>query len=440
MRCCDEPSHRRLLRAVWPLSPRPRPRPVPGTHNPRAARVVQGNARPLSRRALLCVRALSPDFLFAAGNAAADLAGHLERMASAAVEFELHGEHQPADELLARGRGEPPRARRAAFEGAGGMFRVGRADGARHVRRARLGDAPPHGHLAHDCAGAWAEWNLAYGRRLARGPALGPLALHARPRVPRARLIPAPQRKSGNNWTAGASSDAQILRDLFAAVLGAAKALGHEQEDAAVLREIAEKRARLEPLRIGRWGQLQEWTDDVDDPEDHHRHVSHLYCVYPSAQVTPATPELFRAAQKSLDARGDVATGWGMGWRVALWARFLDGERAYRVLEEQLAPTYATLGGTYRGGTYPNLLDAHPPFQIDGNFGCAAGIAEMLLQSHDTTADGKVAMRLLPALPKAWPDGEVRGLRAWKGGRLVSSKISGGDPNGYVVVGSEGQR
>ena len=245
--------------------------------------------------------------------------------------------------------------------------------------------------------------------------------------------VPARQRASNNLWTTGASSDAQILRDLFAAVLGAAAELGREQEDAAVLKEIAEKRSRLEPLRIGHWGQLQEWTEDMDDPEDRHRHVSHLYCAYPSAQVTPDTPDLFKAAQTSLDARGDVATGWGMGWRVALWARFLDGERAYRVLEEQLSPTYATLAGTYRGGTYPNLLDAHPPFQIDGNLGCAAGIAELLVQSHRKTADGEIAIDILPALPSAWAaEGRATGLKArggfelsfeWRDGRVTRLQV-----------------
>ena len=269
---------------------------------------------------------------------------------------------------------------------------------------------------------------------LAENPATGNLAV-----VPGVspENIPAPQRKCRNLWTTGASSDAQILRDLFSAVLDAAAALGREREDAAVLKEIAEKRARLEPLRIGRWGQLQEWTEDMDDPEDHHRHVSHLYCAYPSAQVTPDSPDLFKAAQVSLNARGDVATGWGMGWRVALWARFLDGERAYRVLEEQLAPTYATLGGTYRGGTYPNLLDAHPPFQIDGNLGCTAGIAELLLQSHRKTANGETVIDVLPALPAAWAaEGRATGLKArggfeisfeWKNGRvtrlLVDSRV-----------------
>ena len=248
---------------------------------------------------------------------------------------------------------------------------------------------------------------------------------------------------TGVAWTRGASSDAQILRDLFAAVIESAKILGRDAEDASVLKEIAEKRARLEPLRIGRWGQLQEWTEDLDDPEDHHRHVSHLYAVYPSAQITPGDPKLFAAARRSLDARGDMATGWGMGWRVALWARFLDGNRAYRVLEEQLAPTCAILGGTYRGGTYPNLLDAHPPFQIDGNLGCCAAIAELLLQSHERTADGKTVIRLLPALPDAWTDGEACGLRArgghtvdvkWRGGRVVEHRVAGGDPNGYRVI------
>ena len=251
----------------------------------------------------------------------------------------------------------------------------------------------------------------------------------------------APKGRNGVKWTRGASMDAQILRDLFDAVAAAAKILGKDAEDAKTLAELAACRARLTPLQIGRWGQLQEWTEDLDDPEDTHRHISHLYALYPSAQITSAQPELFAAAKKTLVHRGDVSTGWGMAWRIAWWARLLDGDHAYSILENQLAPTFSTLG-TYRGGTYPNLFDAHPPFQIDGNLGCVAAIAEMLLQSHERTPDGKVVLRLLPALPKAWAkEGAVRGLRArggytvdlaWKDGRVTDCRVAGGDPDGYV--------
>lgn len=252
----------------------------------------------------------------------------------------------------------------------------------------------------------------------------------------------APKGRNGVKWTRGASMDAQILRDLFDAVAAAAHELGREAEDAEVLAEIASCRARLTPLQVGKWGQLMEWTEDLDDPEDTHRHISHLYALYPSAQITPETQALFAAAKKTLVHRGDVSTGWGMAWRIAWWARLLDGDHAHKILEGQLSPTFATLGGTYRGGTYPNLLDAHPPFQIDGNLGCTAAIAEMLLQSHERTADGKAVLQLLPALPSAWPEGRVTGLRArggytvdlvWRDGLLVERRIMGGDPDGYVI-------
>lgn len=233
----------------------------------------------------------------------------------------------------------------------------------------------------------------------------------------------------------GPTMDTQILNELFNNILMVSQILGIENETVSKIKATL---PQLPPMQISKKGYLMEWLQDYEEAEPQHRHVSHLYGLYPSNQISPyGTPDLAAAARETLNRRGDEGTGWSRAWKINFWARLHDGNRSYKLLKSLLQPAFATKDSLLNtGGTYPNLFCAHPPFQIDGNFGGTSGIAEMLIQSHNGYIE------ILPALPDAWSNGDFKGLcvrggaevdAEWKNKKLTTVLVHANNTSEFTV-------